>query len=763
MAMPSLRFRPSGSQRIESLPTPEDKELGSVRSLAARLKLETTVLILLLFTFIAILFQGLFTSKTFAITPGNLAVYAPYAYGDQTSGGNSTAEMDKGRALKWACELRAGYAYPFCGYGALFDRSNRGEGIDLTSFQRVKIKFRYAGPGDKLQMSLINTDPRYSQGNAGGKPNQIQFPIRQGEQVATFSLDGLMVADWWAAQHHANRELAALQIDNVTALEFQPGAGAKLGHHEFSIDSVTFEGKHISQAQYYLLLLGVWILLIGAFLIHRFLAVRTQFERHHDLQLQKRRQLEADKFVAESASAAKSAFLANMSHELRTPLNAILGYAQLLERETLTDRQAAAARTINQSGNHLLTLITDILDLSKIEAGRLDLRPGVFDLPSCIAGIADMMRIRADEKGLAFVCAFDRQLPHTVVGDEKRLRQVLINLLGNAIKFTNVGEVSFAVSTVGMDAEQSILRVEVRDTGIGMKAEYLPRIFESFEQVGDAERRSGGTGLGLSISRQIVDLMGGKIEVESWEGKGSCFRFEVPLEVVSASAGVDPPTASRHLTGYGGSRLRLLVVDDDLANRGLLIAILSELGFDTDEASDGHSCIEIVGHRAPALVLTGLGLPDLDGFEVIRRLRMSAKTSSLPIIAFSANTSPQTSERAIDAGANIFLPCPIDRSQLMAALKDQLGLRWTAGTTIEMSHHVSAPEIVTPPIEQLQQLMQLAKAGNMRAIRDFVDELATADPEYRPYADQMKGLAAGYQSLLILDLVSQHLSARKAA
>ncbi len=724
--------------------------------LLTRLKFEAAVLALLLFTFAAIQFQELFTAKTLSITPFNRSFYTPYAYGDDTSGGKSTATMDPNRALKWSCELRPGYAYPFCGYGILFAQSGHHQGLDLTKFQQVTIKFRYTGIGDKLQIGVIN-EPRDGGASGARKPNQIQFPVRQGQQTVTLNLGDLVVAEWWAAGQKDSKAAAIPQIDNVTALEIQPGAAAAIGHHEFVVESITLDGKQISQAQYYLLLLCAWVLLIAAFLVRRFVQVRRRFEQRHERHVQERQQLEVAKTVAESASAAKSAFLANMSHELRTPLNAILGYAQLLERENLTERQAGAAKTIHQSGVHLLTLITDILDLSKIEAGRLELQKANFDLKACIKGVADMMRIPAQEKGLSFVCALGEELPVTVAGDEKRLRQVLINLLGNAIKFTASGQVSLAVSACATG-----LRVEVRDTGIGMEAEHLPRIFDTFEQVGSAESRASGTGLGLSISRQIVELMGGRIEVESERGEGSRFWFEVPLEIVSALPAA-LQIARPAITGYSGARRRLLVIDDDEANRTLLLAMLAELGFNTASASDGRSGVDSVLESPPDLVLIGLKMPVMDGFEAMRRLRAVPELGDLPIVAFSADAAPANAARAIEAGANVFLPSPIQTTELMAVLKDRLDLEWTMGATIEAVSRPKAAETAIPSLEQLHELKQLAKRGNMRAIREFLNRLAAANPEYGPYADQMKRLAAGFQSPAILQLVSHHINAREAA
>jgi signal transduction histidine kinase len=232
---------------------------------------------------------------------------------------------------------------------------------------------------------------------------------------------------------------------------------------------------------------------------------------------------------AEAANRAKSVFLANMSHELRTPLNAILGYAQLLQRDrTLTAWQSNASSTIEQSGEHLLTLITDILDLSKIEAGKIELTLAPVDLSEFIQGISDIIRIKSEEKGLDFLCTIDRDVPAYVQADQKRLRQVLLNLLSNAVKFTDRGRVDMHVQVLSEPGGKARLRFEVQDTGTGISPESLKLVFHPFVQVGDEQHRSGGTGLGLTISRQLVRLMGGEIQVESAEGKGSSFSFDLP-------------------------------------------------------------------------------------------------------------------------------------------------------------------------------------------------------------------------------------------
>jgi len=240
--------------------------------------------------------------------------------------------------------------------------------------------------------------------------------------------------------------------------------------------------------------------------------------------------------AADRANEAKSRFLAHMSHELRTPLNAILGYAQILRACELSNRQNVAARTIQQSGEHLLALISDILDLSRIEAGKLELDPHPVELRAIVRGVADMIAVRAQEKGLAFDWQIAPDVPHNVIADDKALRQVLLNLIGNAVKFTPEGSVGLAVSVVSNRGDQVMLRFEVRDTGPGIAADKQDLIFQPFEQADAAARQAGGTGLGLTISRRIVERMDGRLLVESAPGAGSLFWFEIQLPIAGQAA-----------------------------------------------------------------------------------------------------------------------------------------------------------------------------------------------------------------------------------
>ncbi|HEU0200051.1 MAG TPA: response regulator [Burkholderiaceae bacterium] len=380
---------------------------------------------------------------------------------------------------------------------------------------------------------------------------------------------------------------------------------------------------------------------------------------------------------AEAANLAKSAFLASMSHELRTPLNAILGYAQLLKWDpSLSERQRAGLNTIEQSGQHLLALIDEVLDLSKIEAGKVELRPTPLDLASFVRGIADIIRVRAEQKGLQFIWE-TTSLPALVLADEKQLRQVLLNLLGNATKFTDHGHVSLRVTTLATTEHEVVVRFEVQDTGIGMEPEQLQSLFQPFQQVGDPRRRRGGSGLGLAISRQLVRLMGSDIQVKSEQSGGSQFRFDIRLALAQKRAA--PDMNDQMVIGYEGPAKKVLIVDDVPQNRQLLIEMLRPLGFETAEARNGQEGVERALALMPDIILMDNVMPVMDGLQATRELRQLPALKDIPVIAISASASRADEEAAFAAGASGFLAKPFRATHLFALLQRQLGGRFITG------------------------------------------------------------------------------------
>ncbi|WP_437944845.1 AAA family ATPase [Sorangium sp. So ce296] len=475
-----------------------------------------------------------------------------------------------------------------------------------------------------------------------------------------------------------------------------------------------------------------------------------------------RKQAEAERQArktAEAESRAKTEFLRNMSHELRTPLNAILGYAQILRRSPgLDDRQATGLNTIQQSGQHLLTLINDLLDLAKIEAGKLDLYPEPIHLSTFLRGVADIIRVRAEQKSLYFDYEVTPHLPQAVLADEKRLRQVLLNLLGNAVKFTDRGRVSFGVQPLSQDGASARLRFEVEDTGVGMAPEQLAKLFQPFGRVGDVRRRAG-SGLGLMISHQLVHLMGSEIQVESRPDEGSRFWFEVILPMTELAAPLRP--SQRAPIGYEGPRRKVLVADDVVGNRAVLLDLLSGLGFEVCEAANGQEAVEQEMAASPDLAVMDLVMPVMDGLEAIhciRRNRRARGLARLPSITVSASANEEDQAGSMAVGADAFLAKPIDQESLLRIIGAQLGLTWVyARSAEERAGDGEAVELVAPPPEEMDVLHTLALEGNMRDIRKRADYLITLDERYRPFADRLHRLAQDYQSQAILSLVEEHL------
>jgi len=364
-----------------------------------------------------------------------------------------------------------------------------------------------------------------------------------------------------------------------------------------------------------------------------------------------------------------------MSHELRTPLNAILGYAQLLKRDSgLSVRQSRGLDTIKQGGEHLLALIVDILDLSRVEAGRMELYPTPVDLGDFLGSVADITRVKADQKALVFACDAAPDAIGTVLFDEKRLRQVLLNLLSNAVKFTDRGQVALRLHARPVGAKAQ-LRFEVHDSGIGMDEGQLARLFQPFEQVSEMRRREGGTGLGLAISRQLVRLMGSDIRVRSQVGQGSVFSFDIEVPWTDDHAAVAPRQRGAPIA-YQGARKTVLVVDDVAQNRAMLVDALDPLGFEVSTASDGAECLDAVRAARPDLIIMDLTMPVMDGWEATRRIRLMPALADVPIIATSASVSQEVGMRSRDAGADAFLPKPLGQDELLAVMGRLMQLAW---------------------------------------------------------------------------------------
>ncbi len=508
----------------------------------ANLKIESAVFLLIALTFALVLGGTAITNQSLDLTPRS-SDYVPYLYTDQQNGGRSTLSQDAAHPLSWACNLMEGFAYPYCGYGLQIDTANNGHGLDFSHYQTITLRLTYHGAGNHLKLLVKNKLPAALRGkvNDVNLPMAVEFDVVQGANIVHLRRDQLVTERWWVNSHNLTLSEAQPQWNDVTAVALNSGGGIKTGRFSVSVDSISFQGSYLSTQQWYLIILGIWLVATGLFLVHRFWYLRRQYETRRRRQDEEGQALNVARAAAEAASAAKSQFLANMSHELRTPLNAILGYADLLKRGDLSaEQQTVAIETIRHSGEHLLTMISDVLDIAKVEAGKMELLEAAFDMRACVATVAEMIRLRAEEKGLHFTVTVGDDVPRHVIADQKRVRQVLINLLANAVKFTASGEIRLAVAVAAIGDEVARLRFDVFDTGVGIAHEQIGRIFRPFEQVGNAIDRSGGTGLGLSITAQIVRMMDGEITVESLQGQGSHFRVEVPLRLATADG--DPVT-----------------------------------------------------------------------------------------------------------------------------------------------------------------------------------------------------------------------------
>jgi signal transduction histidine kinase/FixJ family two-component response regulator len=451
-------------------------------------------------------------------------------------------------------------------------------------------------------------------------------------------------------------------------------------------------------------------------------------------------ELQRAKEAAEAANLAKSRYVTGMSHELRTPLNSILGYAQILQADAaMPEHRRDAVGVIRRSGEHLLSLIDGLLDIARIEAGKMRLQSDELPLREFLDQIVRMFRPQAAQKGLAFRFVELGRAPEFVHADEKRLRQILINLLANAVKFTDSGTVTLRFSYA-----REIAEFEVEDSGVGIAEEDIERIFLPFERGAAAsQREETGTGLGLAICNMLSHIMGGELSVTSQPGQGSTFRLKIYLTEVRRPSERRKPLGE--MAGYLGSRKRILVVDDQASQRRLLDAMLSPLGFDIVQANSGAACLDELARAPFDLVLLDIAMPEQDGWSVCRAIRERGH-ATLPVIIVSANAFDVASVRHLEEmPCNDFIVKPVVLAELLAKVRLHTGIDWIPRADDTLAERPARPVKLVPSQQRLRGLLEAAAIGHVKGIHARLDEIERIDSAYAPFTAELRHLVKRFR------------------
>ncbi|MCK5877191.1 MAG: response regulator [Candidatus Marithrix sp.] len=495
--------------------------------------------------------------------------------------------------------------------------------------------------------------------------------------------------------------------------------------------------------------------------ITHYVAIKENINQRKEYEEKLRQALksaEQAKKEADFANRAKSVFLANMSHELRTPLNGILGFTQILQLDSsITAQQQDGLNVIEQSGNHLLALINDVLDLAKVESGKIELHQTDFNLLPLLNNVSEIIKIKIESENIDFNLKLAEDLPNEIHGDERRLQQILLNLLGNAIKFTDKGSVTLEVKSELLPAppiknikteelnplfskerEKVVISFQVEDTGVGISPENIKTIFQPFEQVGEKERQVKGTGLGLAISKNLVELMGGKLCVNSQINIGTQFWFEIVLPIVEHY--VTEISTQQKIIGVKGEPPKILVVDNNLDNQAVIVSLLSPLGFKVNVANNGDEGLKMAQQWQPDMIITDLVMPKMDGSELIRQLRKSPQLQDIIIIISSANVYDINS----NLGGNNFLPKPIQVTVLFAQLQQYLNLDWIYEDKVKKPENNLA-SMAFPPNTELKKLYELSLNGDIDEFEEYIVILSEADVKLKPFVAKVQSFLKKYQ------------------
>ncbi len=485
-------------------------------------------------------------------------------------------------------------------------------------------------------------------------------------------------------------------------------------------------------------------------------ALGREIESHRETD----HQLQQAKASADAANQAKSRYITAISHELRTPLNSILGYAQLLEDDpALPAHRRGAVQVIRRGGDHLLSLIEGTLDIARIESGRLALEPAAMHFADGMHELARLFEQQAAAKGLNFVHLRTGTLPELVRTDEKRLRQILINLLGNAVKFTSAGQVTFRV-----DYAREMARFEIDDTGPGLAPAELQQVFEPFVRgTAAGGNASSGTGLGLTIARMLTGLMGGELTVRSTPGQGSCFAVKLYLPELRARASQRPRPDGQRLIGYAGPRQRLLVVDNEEADRRLLVDRLAPLGFDLLQAASGEAALELLGQQAVDAIFLDLAMPGIDGWTTLQQVRARG-LSDAPAAIVSANAFDKGLDNPLGITPGDFLVKPVRMAELLDWLQARLALQWLhAERPALVPAAAKALPATPPPADALRALDDLVRLGYLRGIQKKLDAIDAEHPASAEFVARLRGLARGFQLDTLAQLVQSALVAHSVS
>ncbi|WP_413161229.1 ATP-binding protein [Capilliphycus salinus ALCB114379] len=487
----------------------------------------------------------------------------------------------------------------------------------------------------------------------------------------------------------------------------------------------------------------------------------ADYNRTLEIQVaQRTSELAEAKEKAEVANLAKSAFIANMSHELRTPLNGILGFSQIMAcSDNLPSEHQESVSIINRSGEYLLTLINNILDLSKIEAGKTTLNPNNFDLYQLLDEIEDLFKLKAINQGLQLYLQRGDDVPQFVQTDELKLREVLINLLGNALKFTKKGGVFLRVkslSTPETKPSTQTLYFEVEDTGVGIATEELDQLFEAFSQTTSGKKVQEGTGLGLAISQKFVQLLGGKINVKSQVGVGTVFSFNIPVNLVNPTE-VETQTSPRRILALEPNqpRYKLLIVDDNPINRKLLIKLLNPLGFELKEAGNGKEAIEIWEDWEPHLIWMDMRMPVMDGYEATQQIKTTIKGQATAIIAITASGLEEDKNIILSGGCDDFVRKPFQDAIIFKMLEKHLGVRYVYEETClsakeKVGYTLDTESLKVMPADWLEELYQ----ASIDLDDDFVLTLITQIPEnHASLAGALTDCVHNFRLDKIIDLI----------